>query len=188
MPANFSIMPMFTSVAEGETALVYVYRDETAGAASVDFQTSHGSANSTDYTPVTTTVNLPDGVAGANISITTLNDFMPESPEFFNVGISNPSSGFSIDPAGASTAINISDMDQAPVATDDSYSILHDQSTSGNVLTNDWDVNFDPLTASLVSGPSHATSFSLGANGAFSYMPELHWTGSTNIGDWTAQK
>ena len=59
-----------------------------------------------------------------------------------------------------------------PVAVDDSVS-GNEGATSAFmapcVLSNDSDVDGDTLTASLVSGPSHAVSFTLNADGGFSY-------------------
>lgn len=46
------------------------------------------------------------------------------------------------------------------------------------VLANDFDVNGDPLTASLVSGPVHATIFTLNADGSFDYTPIAGFDGT----------
>ena len=67
-----------------------------------------------------------------------------------------------------------------PVAVDDSFYTLHDQALSESapgVLHNDWDPDGDPLTASLDTGPSHAVSFTLHANGSFEYVPEAGYVG-----------
>jgi VCBS repeat-containing protein len=44
------------------------------------------------------------------------------------------------------------------------------------VLANDTDADSDPLTASLVNGPSHGT-VTLNANGSFTYTPALNYVG-----------
>ena len=48
---------------------------------------------------------------------------------------------------------------------------------SGNVLTNDSDPDGNPLSASLVSGPSHGTLSLLGT-GAFTYTPAANYHGT----------
>jgi hypothetical protein len=45
------------------------------------------------------------------------------------------------------------------------------------VLGNDFDADGDPLTAVLDNGPSNAASFSLNADGSFTYMPTASYTG-----------
>ena len=47
--------------------------------------------------------------------------------------------------------------------------ILSVDAASG-VLANDWDAEGDPLTATLISGPSSAASFTLNADGSFTYV------------------
>ena len=48
----------------------------------------------------------------------------------------------------------------------------------GGVLGNDSDPNGDPLTAVLVSGPSNAASFTLNADGTFTYTPTANFAGT----------
>ena len=71
-----------------------------------------------------------------------------------------------------------------PVANDDSYYAKHDTNLSvppPGVKSNDYDPNYDPLTASLVSGPSHAASFTFNSNGSFSYTPAYHYVGADSF-------
>ena len=50
------------------------------------------------------------------------------------------------------------------------------------VLGNDSDPdNGDTITASLVSGPSHAVSFTLNADGSFSYTPSSNYNGNDSF-------
>ena len=67
-----------------------------------------------------------------------------------------------------------------PVATDDAYLVAEDQTLNrgvGNgVLSNDTDPDGDPLTAQLVSGPTHGT-LNLNANGSFMYTPAANFNG-----------
>ncbi|MCA9009476.1 MAG: DUF2341 domain-containing protein [Planctomycetaceae bacterium] len=69
-----------------------------------------------------------------------------------------------------------------PVAAADAYAIdgtqqLSVSSPSLGVLANDSDGDNDPLTASLVSGPSHAATFGLNANGTFWYRAAAGFSG-----------
>ena len=81
-------------------------------------------------------------------------------------------------------SITVSHVNHPPVATDDSYST--DENTplsvsAPGVLTNDTDPDSDPLTAVLVSGPSHSSSFALNADGSFSYTPTSGYSGSDSF-------
>ena len=72
----------------------------------------------------------------------------------------------------------------APTAVDDGYATDEDTpltvATPG-VLGNDTDAQNDPLTATLVSGPAHAASFTLNADGSFSYTPAANFNGSDSF-------
>ena len=73
----------------------------------------------------------------------------------------------------ATVSITITPVNDAPVANNDTYSVAEggtlNQSAPG-VLGNDTDADSPTLTAVLVSGPAHASSFALNANGSFSYV------------------
>ena len=75
---------------------------------------------------------------------------------------------------------------QPPVAQNDSYQITRnvpfDSATSAvpDLLSNDSDIDGRPLTAVLVSGPSHGT-LTLRANGSFLYTPFANYVGSDNF-------
>ena len=64
----------------------------------------------------------------------------------------------------------------APTAVDDTVTTPEDTPVSGNVLTNDSDSDGNPLSASLVTGPTHG-SLSLAASGAFTYTPTANYNG-----------
>src|SRR5262249_1901584 len=80
---------------------------------------------------------------------------------------------------GTSSAIfSIGVNNVAPVATADSYSTNEDTPLTVNapgVLNNDSDVSGGTVTAILVTGPAHASSFNLNANGSFSYTPNANF-------------
>ena len=51
-------------------------------------------------------------------------------------------------------------------------------SAANGVLANDTDADFDPLNAIQVTGPSNAASFTLNADGSFSYTPNADFSGT----------
>jgi VCBS repeat-containing protein len=79
----------------------------------------------------------------------------------------------------AFTLVSTGSSNYAPVAANDSYSTAEDTplnvSASG-VLSNDTDVDGDPLTAVLVSGPAHG-SLTLNPDGSFNYTPFANYNG-----------
>ena len=76
--------------------------------------------------------------------------------------------------------LNSTVTNQAPAATGDAYSTAEDTVLTvpaPGVLGNDSDPDGDPLTAVLVTGPSHG-SLTLNANGSFSYTPAANFAGA----------
>ncbi len=70
--------------------------------------------------------------------------------------------------------------DLPPVAVDDVYAAFANRSltvtAAEGVLANDSDLEEDPLTAVLITGPTQG-SVSLSANGAFTYTPNPKFLG-----------
>jgi VCBS repeat-containing protein len=72
---------------------------------------------------------------------------------------------------------------QAPVAAADAFSTGEDTPltvAASGVLANDTDVDGDPLTAVLVSGPAYGT-LTLNPNGSFTYTPSANFHGSDSF-------
>jgi uncharacterized delta-60 repeat protein len=79
----------------------------------------------------------------------------------------------------ANVSITVNSVNDAPVAVADSYQAYEDQTFNtygASVLNNDSDVDGDPLTAVLVSGPAHGT-LNLSSNGTFTYTPAPNYNG-----------
>ncbi len=83
----------------------------------------------------------------------------------------------------ATVTITVNAVNDSPVATNDSYSTNQDTTltvAAPGVLGNDTDVDGDPLTAVLMSGPSHG-ALTLNANGSVSYTPAANYFGSDSF-------
>jgi VCBS repeat-containing protein len=82
----------------------------------------------------------------------------------------------------ATVTITITPVNDAPVAANDAYAVNEGgtiNAVAPGVLANDTDVDSPTLTAVLVSGPTHAASFALNANGSFTYVHD----GSETLSD-----
>jgi VCBS repeat-containing protein len=78
----------------------------------------------------------------------------------------------SLDSNVATVTITITAVNDAPVANGDTYAVNEGATltvAAPGVLGNDTDAEFNTLSAVLVSGPANASSFTLNANGGFSY-------------------
>src|SRR5205807_9404408 len=81
------------------------------------------------------------------------------------------------------TAVN-----DPPSVVADAYTTNEDTAltvaVASGVLSNDSDADGDTLTATLAtlaSGPAHAASFTLNADGSFSYTPAANYNGSDSF-------
>ncbi|HXG10152.1 MAG TPA: cadherin-like domain-containing protein [Gemmataceae bacterium] len=77
----------------------------------------------------------------------------------------------------------VHDINHPPVAVSDSYTVDEDtplQVNAPGVLGNDSDPDDDPLTAALVSGPSHG-ALTFNSDGSFTYTPNENWNGQDSF-------
>ncbi|WP_295129274.1 Ig-like domain-containing protein [uncultured Chitinophaga sp.] len=74
----------------------------------------------------------------------------------------------------------VSAVNDRPVAVDDAFAVTEDTPATGNVLTNDTDVEGDALTASLVTAPVNGTVV-LNADGSFTYTPNANYNGADSL-------
>ena len=91
------------------------------------------------------------------------------------------------DPAGlcdtATVNITITPVNNAPVATDDVYTTARNTVLNvalPGVITNDSDIDNDPLTSIKVSDPANGTVI-LNANGSFTYIPNSNFNGTDSF-------
>ncbi|MFM9964548.1 MAG: DUF2341 domain-containing protein [Planctomycetaceae bacterium] len=79
-----------------------------------------------------------------------------------------------------SIAITVTPVNDLPVANDDDYSVNQAQPLAAavsGVIVNDSDIDNDPLTVALVTGPAHG-SLTLNADGSFTYTPDAAYFGA----------
>ena len=79
--------------------------------------------------------------------------------------------------------INVSPVNDAPVAAADSYTTDEDTTlvvAAPGVLANDTDPDDDPLTAVLDENPQHGT-LTLNDDGSFEYTPEAGYVGTDSF-------
>jgi PKD repeat protein len=94
----------------------------------------------------------------------------------------------------ATATITVTPVPDSPIALDNAYTLDEDTTFSvpalgpgadpcigGGVLCNDRDGDGDPLTAVLNTGPTHAQSFSLAADGSFTYTPVADYFGTDSF-------
>jgi hypothetical protein len=138
----------------GETLAIATFDATSANGATVSCDTVTGDCT---YTP--------DGVfTGADTFTYTATDgTLNSTPATVTI---------TVDPVAGNTP---------PVAVDDPYNVIEDGILSiaaPGVLGNDTDADGDPLTATLVSGPTNAAAFSFQTTGAFFYQPNPNFTGT----------
>ncbi len=81
--------------------------------------------------------------------------------------------------AAATVTINVTPLNDPPVAQNDSYNVTEDSILdipAPGVLGNDSDPDGDPLIAILISAPLHGT-LTLSTNGGFIYTPNTNYSG-----------
>lgn len=88
-----------------------------------------------------------------------------------------------LDSDTATVTITINNVNDAPVATVDTYTTNEDTTlnvAASGVLSNDESIDLDALSAILVSGVSHGT-LTLNSDGSFSYKPDDNYNGSDSF-------
>ena len=80
----------------------------------------------------------------------------------------------------ATVNITITQVNHAPVANNDSYTVNQDATlniTAPGVMTNDNDPDGNPINSFLVTAPAHG-SLIFGTDGSFTYIPTAGWSGT----------
>ena len=139
-------------------------------------------ANDTDADGEALTAALATGPAHGSISLSSNGGF-----------VYTPAAGFSgtdtftytafdghVSSAAATVTLTVAPVLHQPIAAADGYSLNEDATLNvltPGVLANDSDPDGRPLTAVLVSGPSHGTLLTFKPDGAFKYKPAANYNG-----------
>jgi hypothetical protein len=86
--------------------------------------------------------------------------------------------------ATGAVSLSVAPVNDAPVAQSDDFGTAEDQTlevAAPGVLGNDVDVDGDPLSVELVTGPAHGV-LTLSADGSFRYTPDVDYSGSDTFG------
>ena len=91
--------------------------------------------------------------------------------------------GVDLDPTPNTITVNVTPVNDAPAANDDSYVTAEDTPliiAAPGVLANDTDVESDPLTATKLTDPAHGT-LTLNPDGSFTYTPDANYGGADSF-------
>ena len=116
--------------------------------------------------------NVPTGTLPASVAVADFNaDGKPD------LATAHPTTNT------VSVLLNTTVTNRAPTAAADAYSTAEDTTltvAAPGVLANDSDPDGDPLSAVLVSGPSHGT-LTLNPDGSFTYTPAANYNGTDSF-------
>jgi VCBS repeat-containing protein len=154
---------------------------EDSGANAIDVRANDSDVDGDTLTVTAVTQGTHGSVAisgeGTEVSYTPNANFF--GSDSFTYTVSDGNGGTDT----ATVNVTITNVDDAPVATNDSY--VTNSNTALNVpapgvLSNDSDIDGPSLSAQLVSNVSHGT-LSLNADGSFSYTPAVNFEGTDSF-------
>lgn len=142
----------------------------------------HANTTMMSQLTISNLTNLTPALGTFTQSGLTTNATVTFTPIAGKTGVASAS--YQVDDAYGNTStatiyVTVTHINQAPVANNDTYATLEDTVLIGNVLANDTDLEYDPLTVSLVAGPQSG-SLTLNSDGNFIYTPAANTYGS----DW----
>ncbi|MEQ1661564.1 MAG: Ig-like domain-containing protein [Thiobacillus sp.] len=168
-PANTppSVTPVvLTAIAEDSGARLITQANLLTGASDAD----GGTLTAIGLTLTSGAGTLSDNGNGTWNYTPALND---DTAASFSFTVSDGQGG-----AVANTStLDITPVNDAPVAVNNTAAGNEDTVISGNVLTNDTDVEAATLNAVLIAGPANG-SLTLNPNGSFSYTPNANFNGT----------
>ncbi|HVF66557.1 MAG TPA: Ig-like domain-containing protein [Pyrinomonadaceae bacterium] len=155
---------------------------EDSGANSIDVLANDTDANGDTLTVTSVTQGSHGSVAitggGTGVSYTPAANYFGSDSFSYTVDDGNGGTD------SANVSVNVSNVNDAPTAAGDAYDTDSNTPLHVNapgVLGNDSDVDGDSLGAQQVTGPSHALSFALHADGSFDYTPAVDFAGNDSF-------
>ncbi|TDQ73713.1 MBG domain-containing protein [Sphingobacterium yanglingense] len=122
-------------------------------------------------------------IAGGNVSFTTASNATTDVPLSVSINDNGHTGVGGAKTASVTIILDVTAVNDAPVATNDSYIINEDVTLTvpaPGILANDTDVDSNTLTAVLVTGPTNGT-LTLNANGSFTYTPNANFNGTDSF-------
>ncbi|MCF6391742.1 cadherin-like domain-containing protein, partial [Mycobacterium sp. MBM] len=139
-------------------------------------------SNDSDTDGDTLTATLVDGPANGTLTLNTDGTFTYTPNADFNGtdSFTYTAGDGTATSSVATVSITVTPVNDTPVTTADSFTTDEDTAVSGNVLTNDSDIDGDTLTATLVDGPTNGT-LTLNTDGSFTYTPTADFNGTDSF-------
>jgi hypothetical protein len=106
--------------------------------------------------------------------------YAPAADDSGSYSFSYRASDTAANSASATLTIIIEPENDAPVAFADSFTVIENASTTGNLLSNDSDIDSPTLIALTISSPAHG-SLTLVSNGSFTYTPTPEFFGDDSF-------
>ena len=140
------------------------------------------TANDTDAEGSALSVALVAGPAHGALALNANGSFIytPEADFTGTDSFSYKANDGASDSDAVTVALAVAPVNDAPIAADDAFTTVEDAPVSGNVVSNDADIDGDPLTAALLGGPSHG-ALDFTANGSFTYTPAANFSGADSF-------
>jgi len=115
----------------------------TDGEVTIDYATRFGTADASDFTPVSGTAVFPDGVRTVEVSIPLTDDDLVEDIETLDFLLSNPTGGALLNTSGAATTLEILDNDTSAPG------VIYAETFESAAGDGDW--TFDPFGTDTAS-------------------------------------
>ncbi len=142
-------------------------------------------ANDSDIDSTVLTAVLVSGPTHGTVSVNANGSFnyQPASNYFGADSFTYKVNDGTLDSNIGTVSLVVRAINDAPIATDDTYSTNEDTNlvvAVSGVLGNDVDIDSALLTSLLVLGPTHGT-IALNSNGSFTYVPAANYNGSDSF-------
>lgn len=138
--------------------------------------------NDSDAEGTALTVALVSGPTNGSVDLAADGSFVytPNADFFGEDSFTYAASDGALSSEEATVTIRVAAENDAPIAVSDAFTGDENTTLSGNVLGNDTDVEKDPLTATLGTGPANG-SVTLNDDGSFEYIPNADFVGTDSF-------